>query len=81
MLEVIKTSFDESIESIERWTRVKITKEQAREIVIESAKDFNEFYEIKFPKEKHPAQKRPLLRLNEGWQRSCNANGSLTRGH
>lgn len=63
VLEIIKTSFDESIESIERWTRVKITKEQAREIIIESAKDFNEFYEVKFQKEKPQAKKLPLLIL------------------
>ena len=63
VLEVIKTSFDESIESIERWTGVKITKEQAKKIIIESAKDFNKFYDEKVLKEKNIATTQPLLIL------------------
>jgi hypothetical protein len=41
VLEIIKTSFDESIELIERWTEVKISKDQAKKIIIESANDFS----------------------------------------
>ena len=51
VLEIIKSSFDESIESIERWTGTKITKEPAKKIVIESAKDFNKFYDFQLVKE------------------------------
>ena len=63
VLEIIKTSFDESIESIERWTGVKIAKEQAKKIIIESAKDFNKFYDFQFLNEKKIATTQPLIRL------------------
>jgi len=63
VLEIIKTSFDESIESIERWTGVKITKEQAKKIIIESAKDFDKFYDFQFLKEKNEAKVQPLIIL------------------
>lgn len=60
VLEIIKTSFDESIESIERWTEVKISKYQAKKIIIESANDFSEFYDFQFSKEKREAKNCPL---------------------
>ncbi len=63
VLEIIKSSFDESIESIERWTGTKITKEQAKRIVIESAKDFNKFYDWKEVNEKNEARTLPLIIL------------------
>ncbi|ETR66299.1 MAG: hypothetical protein OMM_12981 [Candidatus Magnetoglobus multicellularis str. Araruama] len=53
---IIKTSFDESIESIERWTEVKISKDQAKKIIIEAAIDFNRFYDFQFSKEKSEAK-------------------------
>ncbi len=61
--EIVKSSFDESIQSIERWTGVKITKEQAKKIIIESAKDFNEFYDFQFLNEKNEAKALPLIIL------------------
>jgi len=61
VLEVIKTSFDDSIESIERFPCVKITKAQAKKIIIESAKDFDKFYDEKVLKEKKLATKPPLI--------------------
>lgn len=63
VLEVIKTSFDESIESIKRWTLVSITKDQAKNIIIESANDFNKFYDFQFVKEKNEAKAQPLVIL------------------
>ncbi len=63
VLEIIKSSFDESIESIERWTGVKITKEQAIKIIIESAEDFKKFYDFKSLREKKEAKALPLLIL------------------
>lgn len=63
VLEVIKTSFDESIESIKRWTGVSITKDQAKNIIIESANDFNKFYDFQFVKEKNEAKAQPLVIL------------------
>jgi len=63
VLEVIKTSFDESIESIKRWTGVSITKEQAKKIIIESANDFNKFYDFQFLNEKKEAKTQPLVIL------------------
>lgn len=63
VLEIIKSSFDESIESIERWTGTKITKEQAKRIVIESAKDFNKFYDFQLVNEQNEARALPLIIL------------------
>jgi len=63
VLEIIKTSFDESIESIERWTGVLITKKQAKNIIIESANDFNKFYDFQYLNEKNEAKKQPLVIL------------------
>ncbi len=63
ILEVIKSSFDESVLSIERWTGVKIPKRQAKKVVIEASKDFEEFYEYKKTEEKQEATELPLIIL------------------
>ncbi len=47
VLEVIKSSFDESVSSIERGTNVNIPKRQAKKVIINAAKDFEEFYNHK----------------------------------
>lgn len=62
ILEVIKNSIDESLESIERWTGVKLSKGQAKEIIIETARDFEDFYSSQ--KVKEPSLKElPLIIL------------------
>ena len=67
VLEIISISFDESIESIKRWTGTKITKEQTEKIVIESAKNFNKFYDWKEVNETNIATALPLIvRTNDG---------------
>jgi hypothetical protein len=63
ILEVIKSSFDESVLSIERYTKVKIPKRQAKKVVINAAKDFEIFYEKKKINEKLAAMKLPLIIL------------------
>jgi len=63
VLEVIKTSFEESIESIKRWTGVSITKKQAKQIIIDSSMDFNKFYESQCLKDKNIAVRQPLIIL------------------
>jgi len=60
VLEIIKTSFDESIELIERCTEVKISKDQAKKIIIEAANDFIGFMIFSFQKKK-VKQKNCLL--------------------
>ncbi len=63
VLEIIKNSFDESAESVERWTGVRITKEQTKKIITEAAKDFKKFYDFKSLHEKEEAEPLPLLIL------------------
>ncbi|KPA17646.1 hypothetical protein MHK_002180 [Candidatus Magnetomorum sp. HK-1] len=63
ILEIIKSSYDDSIASIERWTGVKIKKKQAKQIVIDASKDFDEFYEYKQSTEKEEAVDLPLIVL------------------
>jgi hypothetical protein len=63
VLEIIKTSFDESIESIERWTGVCISKGQAEKIITESSSYFNKFYDFQFLNEKGEAKGQPLIVL------------------
>ena len=49
--------FDESVESIEkRWTGVKITKGQVKNLTIEAARNFEEFYSPKNVKESDSTQ-------------------------
>ncbi len=63
VLEIIKNSFDESAESAERRTGVRITKEQTKKIITEAAKDFKKFYDFKSLREKEEAESLPLLIL------------------
>ncbi|MCP4351996.1 MAG: RNA methyltransferase, partial [Desulfobacterales bacterium] len=63
VLEIIKNSFDESAESVERRTGVRITREQTKKIITESAKDFKNFYDFKSLREKKEAEPLPLLIL------------------
>jgi len=56
--------FDESVESIEkRWTGVKITKGQVKNLTIEAARNFEEFYSPKNVKESDSTQNLPLIIL------------------
>ncbi len=63
ILEVIKSSFDESRESLARWTGVSLTKEQAQRIILDAAQDFIPFYEQQCAHERAEAQRRPLVVL------------------
>jgi hypothetical protein len=63
ILEVIKSSFDESRESLVRWTGVNITKEQAQRIILDAAQDFIPFYEKQCAHEHAEAQRLPLVVL------------------
>ncbi len=63
ILEVIKSSFNESVLSIERWTGVNIPKRQAKKVIIRSAKYFDNFYECKKIEEKQEASQLPLIIL------------------
>jgi hypothetical protein len=63
VLEVIKSSFDESVLFIKRWTGVSIPKRQAKKMIIEAAKDFEQFYEHKKVDEKQAAIRQPLIIL------------------
>ena len=63
VLEVVKSSFNESVLSIERWTGVNIPKRQARKVIINAAKDFETFYDCKKTDEKQATIKQPLMIL------------------
>jgi hypothetical protein len=63
VLEVIKSSFDESVLSIERWAHVKIPKRQAKKVIINAATDFEEFYNHNKIAEKPLAISRELMIL------------------
>lgn len=63
ILEVIKSSFDESRESLARWTGVSLTKEQAQRIILDAAQDFIPFYEEQCAHEHAEAQRLPLVVL------------------
>ena len=73
ILEIIKSSFDESVASVERWTGVRIPTRQAKKIVIGAARDFEEFYEHKKDEERKKATKQPLIIL------TCDAKGIVMR--
>ena len=47
VLEVIKNSFDESIDTIKRWTGVKVSKDKVKKVIIDAANDFEAFYSPK----------------------------------
>ena len=63
VLEMIRSSFDESVKSVERWTGVRITKEQAEKIMIGSAGDFKKFYNSRSLRERNEAEALPLITL------------------
>jgi hypothetical protein len=63
VLEGVKSSFNESVLSIKRWTGVNIPKRQARKVIIDAAKDFETFYNHKKTDEKQAAIKRSLMIL------------------
>jgi len=63
VLESVKSSFNESVLSVKRWTGVNIPKRQARKVIIDAAKDFETFYDRKKRDEKQTAIKRPLMIL------------------
>ena len=46
VLELIKSSFDEALVTIKRWTGVTITKCQAKSIVLRASQYFDFFYQI-----------------------------------
>ena len=73
ILEVIKSSFVESVSSIERWTGVKITTKQAKKVIIEAAEDFDKFYEYKKDFENKHANEHPLMIL------TCDGKGIVMR--
>jgi len=73
ILEIIKSSSDESVSSVERWTEVKITTRQAKKIVLKAAIDFEEFYEHKSDSETIDAIKLPLIIL------TCDGKGIVMR--
>lgn len=63
VLEVIKNSFHEAIDTLVRWTGVTITKEHAQGIVLDAVQDFAQFYAIQCVRERPEAQPLPLLVL------------------
>ena len=72
ILEIIKSSFEESVASVERWTGVKITTRQAKKVVLEAAIDFDKFYENKKELEDNKSE-LPLLIL------TCDGKGIVMR--
>lgn len=63
IVEVIKNSFHEAIETLARWTGVTIPKAQAKHIVLEAAQDFHPFYTRQRLREQQDAEPLPLLVL------------------
>lgn len=63
VLEVIKSSFNEALDAITRWTGVILTKDHALEIVHAAAQDFARFYTLRSRQESLEAQDLPLLIL------------------
>jgi len=63
ILEVVKTSFNEALETLTRWTGISITKEHAQQIVRDAAQDFAGFYAARSVQERPHAQSFPLLIL------------------
>jgi hypothetical protein len=63
ILELLKNSFHESLDSIVRWTGVRITEKQAKDIIDDGALEFTEFYKNICKKERKNARKCPLLIL------------------
>ncbi|MCP4284227.1 MAG: ISKra4 family transposase [Gammaproteobacteria bacterium] len=63
VLEVIKSSFDEALEAVVRWTGITIPKAQAYDIIEDAARDFSAFYAEQYTQEHADAQALPLLVL------------------
>jgi hypothetical protein len=63
VLEVIKSSFNEALDTVARWTGVTMTKKHALEIVRDAALDFAQFYTRRCRQESPEAQALPLLIL------------------
>jgi hypothetical protein len=61
VLEVIKDSFQEAIDTVARWTGVTITKNHALDIVQDAVQDFAEFYAVQCRRERREAAPLPLL--------------------
>lgn len=73
-MEMIKSSFEEAIESIEQSTGMKIPKRQIEKIISETARDFDAFYEGRcMPKELQSTKALPLLVL------TCDGKGVVMR--
>lgn len=63
VLETVRSSFDESAESVERWTGVRIAKGRIRNIIIDAARDFEAFYSPRNVREGDAEQAPPLVIL------------------
>jgi hypothetical protein len=63
VLEVIKDSFQEAIDTVARWTGMTITKNHALDIVQEAVQDFSTFYAVRCRRERLEAGPLPLLIL------------------
>jgi len=63
VLEVVKTSFNEALDTLTRWTGISITKEHAHQIVRDAAQDFVRFYTACSVQQSPSAQSLPLLIL------------------
>jgi hypothetical protein len=63
VLELVKSSFVESLQSIKRWTGVSLTKSQAKSVVFEAAQYFQPFYQERCRAEAKQARSLPLLVL------------------
>ncbi|ETR65804.1 MAG: hypothetical protein OMM_13690, partial [Candidatus Magnetoglobus multicellularis str. Araruama] len=72
VLEIIKSSFEESVASVKRWTGVKITTRQAKKVVLEAAIDFDKFYDYKKEQENNDNE-LPLMVL------TCDGKGIVMR--
>ena len=63
VLEVIKNSFHEALDTVARWTGVTITKDHAHRIIQDAGQDFAQFYALHCAQERLEAQPLPLLVL------------------
>jgi hypothetical protein len=63
VLEVIKSSFNEALDTVARWTGVAITKDHALDIMHDAAQDFARFYTARCRRESREAQALPVLVL------------------
>ncbi len=63
MLEVVKGSFHDALDTIVRWTGVTISSAQAHALIQEAAQDFTRFYRTRSAQEQVVARALPLLVL------------------